>query len=1179
MLLDNSSADKQMVEALKANLKSSSQSKFAVGYFFLSGFNLMKDDFPSTDGHKLKLVMGRETTEPTAHEISIGYRLRKGSIENEFFNQLNLVEKGGIERIKELHDLIKDGLIDVKIYDEDRMHAKLYLFIKKPDLIKKWQNNEQIYESPGDAILGSANFTEKGLTTNKELNLLVSESRDICELNDWFDKLWDSSLPFSEKLLRIINLSEILHELEDKERINWGVYVTPEELFKILSYEILNGRIELAREKRILVLFQDIGVLNALEKIQKYYGVLVADSVGLGKSFIGTQIIKDFLSGRIDFWEGDLRNKWESSGKGALLIVPAHLKAQWKEDVFLKYFFSNCLVKNIDGEYTFDLIDKEAGKLGRVRIESYSKFGRMEEEELMELSNDYDLILIDEAHRFRDENTYAWKNIQVLKKKSGYTSEIGRGIPEGIRNRFILLTATPLNNSIDDLKNLLRVFLDRDYRDLERQGKNTSLFLQYTSLKDELKKNPSNQETIKKFKRVITQIKKEILDDLILLRTRKYIKEGYSGITINDKPLTFRDPTIKKIRYDENLGEYYKDYLDLYVDLSDFLQNLELPYVEFFTEDDRKTNIRGLMKVLLLKRMESSIFAFEKSIRNIKNKEESLLGLLSKYKDIEKIRIEWLKKFRSSARKELEEGGTLEDFLDEKFDGISEADLKQLKERTRKDIDLIEKYQKKIEKVKINNGEDEYKDPKLERLTEILLELLSNGGAKPKILIFTQFKDTANYIHKKIGGWLTRQNNPSLRNFNIGIVTGDTDIEAKSIIIKKFAPIANDYTPKEGTEIDLLISTDALSEGVNLQDASIIMNYDLPWNPMRIVQRVGRVNRIGNENQIFVYNFFPDRDLEELLKLLETLFDKIEDVKNLLAKETQILTEEEDITVDTIGEVIKKVREEVDLSKLEEISKNKEFELADVYGEDVESLQKLTLISRLMELGTKEEDFLEIKERIGKNPFYTVLDKDEILRLYRIYDKVRSEKMKNFLASYDGNELKDVPVNSLVELSKSRSRKTILDLEAAKVNALRNRILEMDKRFEREYLKPYKLLFTPQRQVRLASLSGIQKKIVRYLKKMRSYGSFYTDQEKLDQIIQIYESMNLRSQEVKVLKDTFHGLDVDIEKADLRKVKIQTLIEGLEKFYTDYLAKRPDTYFGGIRLDKDLDYMTVGWYG
>ena len=152
-----------------------------------------------------------------------------------------------------------------------------------------------------------------------------------------------------------------------------------------------------------------------------------------------------------------------------LLIVPAHLKKQWRDDVLLKHFFTNCMIKLIDGEFHFKLIDKSRGELGHIKIMSYSKFGREKEKSLKEMSDIFDLILIDEAHRFRDEKTNAWKNIQLLKKKLSYKEETGYDVSEGIRNRFVLLSATPLNNRISDLINLFKIFLDRDLRDLTRQ--------------------------------------------------------------------------------------------------------------------------------------------------------------------------------------------------------------------------------------------------------------------------------------------------------------------------------------------------------------------------------------------------------------------------------------------------------------------------------------------------------------------------------------------------------------------------------------------------------------------------------------------------------------------------------------------------------------------------------------
>lgn len=236
-----------------------------------------------------------------------------------------------------------------------------------------------------------------------------------------------------------------------------------------------------------------------------------------------------------------------------------------------------------------------------------------------------------------------------------------------------------------------------------------------------------------------------------------------------------------------------------------------------------------------------------------------------------------------------------------------EIDLEELENHLKNDLKLIEQYSRLIEKVKIKTNPIEYKDPKLKELKLLLNGYFENGSKIPKILIFSQFKDTVHYIFDKIKEWETITDNANLRNLVIEKVTGGTNTKDKDKIIKKFSPYANDYEPEEREEIDLLFSTDALSEGVKLQDASIIINYDLPWNPMRIVQRVGRANRLGSDNQIFVYNFFPDKDLEALLNLIKKLGDKIENVKNLLAKETKILSEEEEITVDTIGETINNI--------------------------------------------------------------------------------------------------------------------------------------------------------------------------------------------------------------------------------------------------------------------------------
>ena len=414
------------------------------------------------------------------------------------------------------------------------------------------------------------------------------------------------------------------------------------------------------------------------------------------------------------------------------------------------------------------------------------------------------------------------------------------------------------------------------------------------------------------------------------------------------------------------------------------------------------------------------------------------------------------------------------------------------------------------------------------------------------------------------------------------IVTGDIDSERKEKIMNRFAPIANDYAIKEGEdEIDFLISTDALSEGVNLQDASIIINYDLPWNPMRIVQRVGRVNRIGSDNQVYVYNFFPDRDLEELLRLMEKLLGKIEDVKNLLAKEMQILSEEEDVTIDTIGETIRNVRNETDISKLEDNLRNKEFKDADVYGEDEETKQKLRIISKLLELGITEREFSELGAKVGITPFYTIVEDGKIVRLYKVFDKLRNEKMRDFVVTFDGESCMEADKDSIIELTDCERWKSVLDLDTAQMSDLRKNVIEMENRFREGMFKDYTKLFTPLRQGRIQSFEGLHRKVVGYLRGVKGQSRLFESvdsEEALLKILHIYTSMKLRTHEVKYLKDVFFDAGINLEKDDLKKHSLDVIIGALERFYIEYLSLQPDIYFGGIRTEKDLDYSVVGWY-
>jgi len=287
-IIDNTPG-RELIRVIKDQLKKSKEAKFAIGYFFLSGFSLVKEDFP--DNYEklpfLKIVMGNETTYPTKEELVEGYNLRERfkQMMIEDLQKTKLTEKQ-IQQLRNLRDFVANKIIEVKLFDKSKMHAKLYLFLTKP---------EEIYGSPGLAIVGSSNFTAEGLTRNKELNVLLTSREEVLYLNQWFDELWNEAVEFREDLLKVIDMSGIFPE-SPYPKI--GTLIDPQTLFKLLVYRWFEGRVLNLLKKDILMEFQLVGVVNATDKTNFYNGVILADSVGLGKSFMASAVIEEFLNGK-----------------------------------------------------------------------------------------------------------------------------------------------------------------------------------------------------------------------------------------------------------------------------------------------------------------------------------------------------------------------------------------------------------------------------------------------------------------------------------------------------------------------------------------------------------------------------------------------------------------------------------------------------------------------------------------------------------------------------------------------------------------------------------------------------------------------------------------------------------------------------------------------------------------
>lgn len=1042
-IIDNSQG-RELVRVIKDQLKKSKEAKFAIGYFFLSGFNLVKDDFPKDYENRpfLKIVMGNETTYPTKEELVEGYNLREifkqRMIEDLQSEQLSDEE---VSQLKTLRDFVSNNIIKVKLYDKSRLHAKLYLFLTNP---------KEPYGSSGLAAVGSSNFTSVGITRNKELNVLLTSRDEVNYLNNWFDSLWEESIEFREDLLKVIDLSGVL---PNSPYPKIGKMVDPQTLFKYLVYKWFDGRVLNLYKKDVLMEFQLVGVVNAIEKINFYNGVILADSVGLGKSFITAAIIEELLEGR--------HPNWVPKGKTSsiMLILPPSIISQW-EELLIKssYFLTDKITEVKKEEHNFKVYSihnpQEQKHLGNLAFLSLGIFQNLTEEELKKIAKEYDFYVIDEAHKYRNSSTNRWKNARKLQKKE-----------DGFANKFLLLTATPLNNSINDIYNLIRIFTDDAFTPFYVKGiPINNLMKEYKNLKRRLQKE--NGDDIKKeLKKIATEIKQNVLDEIMILRTRKYITEQLQDLKIDDKNITFHDPKPYTLNYYSFYTKEYKTFIETVSNNLDkiLFEHTKLYGTRFVVFEEeavegeesikRLIEVADLFKLILGKRLESGIYSFETTLRRLYEKEKIIYECFNS-KEIfstKKELVNLIKKAVEKARidkelDEIEEEYSIEEEREETwFDRVEKLLLEYAKEEEIpgkqyseiellqlglgkvlrnlwNDLKLMDCIFNELDKLKELNTKGQYKtvgyvpkeseditkipiysyknEPKLESLKQMIanpffksleLENIPSLNRK-KILIFTQYKDTAYYIYTNLIDWIEQELDlhswlKDKDKIKVALVTGDTDIATKINYMKRFSPRANDgwEEVKKYGEIEILISTDALSEGVNLQDANAVVNYDLPWNPMTIVQRVGRVNRIGNEKDIDVINYVPSDEIEVIVGVLQKLKQKIQDITLVVGKDVKILSPDEEISIETFGERIKDISSKT-VSELEEYGISQDFKEFIPEGMPKEQIDEYKLLNLIQyDFAYKEQDFIEVS-KMNDGPYYSYIEgNNKVVSIYEFY--------------------------------------------------------------------------------------------------------------------------------------------------------------------------------------------------
>ena len=1023
-LVDN--ANKKLEDVYKKIIPQIEEARIATGYFYLSGFDLYKDELdnlasPEELGHApLRILMGRQTDQQTAEEIEAGQNLRE-TFKTELRQDIAELNNAQLDRLARLKDFIAEGIVEVRVRNPEHgyFHAKGASF-RAPLDDEDQPDDAESDERACATIVGSSNFSASGHRDNIELNLSSQDPYRAEKFEEWYDNQWANAEAFSDEIVSIIENSDKYQDWKSGQDPDddLGTYLEPFELYKVLAYDELNGNVSIRDSP--LYYFQTLGYESAREKLAQYNGCIISDSVGLGKSFIGGELLYDY----------------RQRGDRCLLIVPANLTDQWRD--LLQQGADE------DGDPYFGLeVDGT-----HLDVMSISKFQNLTYQEVQDLRDEFEVLLIDEAHRFR--NYGRWR--PNPNHDDDYKGTRRHANLRQLRGKtMIMLTATPINNSATDLKNLISLFSSPE--ELRNKASlDFGAFDEYIDLSETRKRiaagkeevdDERQQELTEQLKRHSTEIS-NILNEVMVLRTRKHVKEQIQEG--EDFEMSFKPPRLHKEQY--SLPPAYQP---IYRMLPDVMDALHLPHITVKNPQAGST-LKALYKLNLLKRLESSTYAFVQSIETLHHSERRLLGFLEDLPEDENIDL-----LRSV--QDGDASATLEDFIEGKdavedleqtleefgFDSgavradgsggeteneLADATIGEVKTYIREDLTLLAYFLTQfIGDVARDTGdvsdhavtvrqwlhdhnagtlpsvpEDElnptlypgsnlqdvdtatrdfyeavfslreFRDPKIDRLANVL------KGHDQKVLIFTQYRGTADYVYR------TLRDNPNspLTAANSAVVKGGD--ENKQDIIHRFAPQASGYqstlAESDETELQYVVATDTLSEGVNLQDIHVVVNYDLPWNPMRIVQRVGRIDRIGSTAEKHVHNFYPDGDIEAAIKLLKRLQAKINDIALIVGKENNILDPNEDqilekagvdtqktigeLEVDEIEDSLRRSREVDDVNELDDTSKNPLLRNA---GSDEEAAYDRFLLKRELneEYGLGAEDF-EYAEDFFEDP-------------------------------------------------------------------------------------------------------------------------------------------------------------------------------------------------------------------
>lgn len=884
-IVDNSDGDWKVRSYLSDWCDLSQAIDIATGYFEIGALLCLKEKWQSVD--RIRILMGDEVSLRTKRAFAEG--LRKAAERLDQSLEAEKAQNDFLQGVPAIVEAIRSGKIQCRVYRKDKFHAKAYITHGRAAVIGSF------------GLVGSSNFTFPGLSDNVELNVQI-RGPEVTLLQEWYERHWDDAEDITPDVLR--TLERHTHP-----------YTPFEVWFKSLD-EFLRGH-ELTPDEwdkhhsRVFPLldkYQQDAYKKLVEIAKEYRGAFLCDGVGLGKTFVGLMLLERMVV---------------REGRRVVLMAP---KAA-REDVW-------------EREINRHLPDLNSGFVNLIVYNhtDLQRKGKWQRDIAMTL-RDADVVIIDEGHHFRNPGIKG----EGIKEPSRYR-RLQEYLHGGERpKQLFFLTATPINNSVHDFRHMVELFTNADDRYFARTLGIHSVPAHFVQL--EKKILGKNVQLELEFGTDIFDAEKAlktdiVFDALVVQRSRAYVKESQRQQNANQVIFPEREapcvvPYNLKATYGRLLDSVEKAFnkkrplfvLGIYYPLAYWRGDTSDPRYTSFDEG-RQKQVVTLIKTLFLKRFESSSKAFEGSCWRLMQK---LLAWVTVHteSDHDKRRLErWKLKhgdligYVHAHQHELwpdeAEDDEVEEFLTEdilnsieKLDPV-QFDIDAIMDDTFDDLDQLAEFLGLLADAK----------PERDDKIKALIKLLKSDPVlkKEKVILFTEFADTARYLEKQLchAGFT-----------GICRIDGGSTQRQRSDVIRRFAPYYNDSSSAElmaegKEEIRILIATDVLSEGLNLQDATRLINYDLHWNPVRLMQRIGRVDRRMNpavekriladhpeqkkfRGKVAFWNFLPPEELDELLRLFQRVTSKTLVISRTLGIEGRKL-----LTPDDEFDPVKELNEQCD---------------------------------------------------------------------------------------------------------------------------------------------------------------------------------------------------------------------------------------------------------------------------